>query len=156
MGPQTVEQLCDLHDADTYYAYNDYVGVQDTDVVRWYQKTDTEFVPTGTTPEPHGTPHTIDQEAAMIRRRNAPISDTEANVLWSILARHGHQTNPQARPGENDIPTQIIKRRKNPRKKVKLIGPGCRWKTRKSMLRYMAKIRGLWLKRHKSGRKARR
>ncbi len=78
----------------------------------------------------------------MRRRRNAPLRAKEAAVLRAILHRHGYSSNPGARPNENEIPTVRIKRGRNPRRrKVKMFGPGKRWRTKKAMIRYLAKIR---------------
>lgn len=153
--PTTIEELCDLHEADVYYTFNDFIGVPvSTTLTHWYLKTDAGFELTGTTPEPHGEQHPITQEEeSMIRRRNAPISAAEARVLRSILIKHGYRANPGARPGENDISTVKIKRRKNPGRKVRMFGPGKRWATKAAMKRYMAKIRRLANKR---ARKVRR
>lgn len=76
----------------------------------------------------------------MARRRNPRMKLSEANALRALLRRHGFSSNPGARPNENEIETVRIKRR-NPRRKVKMFGPGKRWKTKKAMIRYMAKIR---------------
>ncbi len=75
------------------------------------------------------------------RRRNSPIRPSEAAALRAILARHGYRSNPGARPNENEIETVIIKRKRNPRRKTKMFGSGKRWKTKRAMKRYMAKIR---------------
>lgn len=77
------------------------------------------------------------------RRRNPSIYPSEAAALRALLSRHGYSTNPGARPGENDIPTVRIKRGRNPkrRRKVKMFGPGKRWRTKRAMVRYLAKIR---------------
>lgn len=78
----------------------------------------------------------------MARRRNPKMKLSEANALRALLARHGYSTNPGARPNENEIPTVRIKRGRNPRRrKVKMFGPGKRWKSKRAMVRYMAKIR---------------
>lgn len=74
-------------------------------------------------------------------RRNSPLYKSEAAALQALLRRHGYSTNPGARPGENDIETVRIKRKRNPRKKTKPFGPGKRWKTERGMKRYMTKIR---------------
>jgi len=74
-------------------------------------------------------------------RRNAPMKLSEAQALRNLLTRHGYSTNPGARPGENEIPTVRIKRRRNPGRKKKMFGPGKRWRTKTAMLRYLAKIR---------------
>lgn len=75
------------------------------------------------------------------RRRNAPLYANEAAALRALLNRHGYSTNPGARPNENEIETVRIKRRRNPRRKVKMFGPGKRWKSKRAMMIYMNKIR---------------
>lgn len=92
------------------------------------------------------------------RRRNAPVYPSEAAALHALLNRHGYSTNPGARPGENDIPTVRLTKRRNPkrRRKAKMFGPGKRWKTKRAMIRYLAKIRVkamLVLRRKGKGRK---
>lgn len=74
-------------------------------------------------------------------RRNPSIYPSEAAALRALLNRHGYSTNPGARPGENDIQTVRIVKRRNPRRKTKMFGPGKRWKTKRAMVRYLAKIR---------------
>lgn len=67
-------------------------------------------------------------------RRNAPLSAEDIAALRRILptiqrvlVTHGAKVNPG-------------KRRKATRRKTKAFGPGKRWKTKKAMKRYMAKI----------------
>ena len=139
---ESIEALCDQHNVDCYFTYNEFIGVQvSPTLTHWYLKTDAGYELSGTTPEPHGEPIHLNQEESMKRRRNAPISAQEASVLRRLLARHGYRSNPGARPGENQISTEIIRKRKNPRRKTKMFGPGKRWKNKKAMCRYLSKIR---------------
>ena len=91
------------------------------------------------------------------RRSNPRMKLSEANALRALLARHGYSSNPGARPNENDIPTVRIKRGRNPRRrKVRMFGPGKRWKTRRAMIRYLAKIRRKAMRVLRKRRKSRR
>ena len=72
---------------------------------------------------------------------NPPISPADAAAIEHVLEEHGYHQNPGARPGENEIETiKLTKKRKNPKQANAWKK---RFKSRKAMERYMRKLRKL-------------